>query len=254
MTNLPSPAIRFQNLSVSFDGIKVLDNITAEIPAGSVTALIGPNGAGKTTALKVILNKVPYSGKVQFLTAEGQSVTPRFGYVPQVLDFDRGIPMTVIDFLVMPHQKKPLWLGRRRALVEKAEENLSLVEAAHLAPRPLGKLSGGELQRVLLASALSGNPNLLLLDEPVSGIDIAGERLFCDLLESIHHRRHFTMVIVSHDLSVVTNHADHVICLNKSVICHGETARILTPENLQAVFGHHIEVVRYPHPEKHKHD
>ncbi len=243
-----SLSVHFQNVSVIIDGRKILDAINTEIPSGSVTALIGPNGAGKTTMLKVILGKISYLGNVIYKSDnKGELAVPRFGYVPQSMDFDRGQPMTVLDFLVMPYQRKPLWLGRRGNFVAKAKENLKIVESLHLTNYQVGKLSGGELQRVLLASALCGDPNLLLLDEPVSGIDIAGERLFCDLLESIQHQRRFTMIIVSHDLSVVSNHADHVICLNKSMICQGSTGEVLTPANLQVVFGHHTEIVRNPH-------
>ncbi len=242
-----SPSIHFKNVSVKFDGRQILDRITAEIPSGSVTALIGPNGAGKTTLLKVILGQIRYDGEVTFKSEAGELIAPRFGYVPQSMEFDRGLPMTVIDFLILPYQRRPLWLGRRSEFIGRAMENLKMVEAIHLAPQQIGKLSGGELQRVLLASALSGQPDLLILDEPVSGIDIAGERLFCDLLDSIQKKRHYTMIIVSHDLSVVSNHADYVICLNKNMVCQGATDDVLTPVNLQAVFGHHTEIVRNPH-------
>jgi zinc transport system ATP-binding protein len=240
-------AIHINNLSVRVDGRFIIENISTVIPSGSVTALIGPNGAGKTTLLKVILGQIKFDGEVSFLDENGKNMLPRFGYVPQTLDFDRGLPMTVLDFMILPLQNKPLWLGRKLKYKKTALEYLQMVEAAHLANRQIGKLSGGELQRVLLASAMSDNPNLLLLDEPVSGIDIAGERLFCDLLDSLYGRHKFTMVIVSHDLSVVSNHADRVICLNKSIICHGKANDILTPANLQAVFGHHTEIVRNPH-------
>jgi|WetSurMetagenome_2_1015567.scaffolds.fasta_scaffold108350_1 zinc transport system ATP-binding protein len=242
-----APAIHFKEISVAADGLKILDGINASIPASSVTALIGPNGAGKTTLLKVILGKIRFSGKLIFADSAGNQIAPNFGYVPQNMRFDRGLPVTVLDFLVMPYRSRPLWLGKKRAIVELALEHLNLVEAGHLSNRPLGKLSGGELQRVLLASALTGKPDLLLLDEPVSGIDISGEKLFCDLLDSIQKFRQFTMVIVSHDLSIVSNHADYVLCLNKKIICQGKTGDILTPENLQTVFGHHTEIVRDHH-------
>lgn len=238
------PSIHLRNVSVKLDGISIIDNINTVVPSGSVTALIGPNGAGKTTILKVILGKIHFSGEVFFHNEDNKRIFPRFGYVPQSMDFDRGIPMTVMDFLVMPFQRKPLWLGKKKSLAGLARDSLKSVEAAHLIGRQIGKLSGGELQRVLLASALLGEPNLLLLDEPVSGIDISGSRLFCDLLDSIQYQHHFTMVIVSHDLSVVSNHADWVICLNKSMICQGKTKDVLTPHNLQSVFGHHTEILR----------
>ncbi|MCX6827331.1 MAG: metal ABC transporter ATP-binding protein [candidate division Zixibacteria bacterium] len=236
------PTIYLKNITAKADRLKILENIDAVIPGGSVTALVGPNGAGKTTLLKVILGKAPFSGELQFKDAENKMVKPQFGYVPQSMDFDRGLPMTVLDFLVMPFQNRPLWLGKQSRLVETTLENLSLVEAEHLSRRQIGKLSGGELQRILLASALAGDPNLLLLDEPVSGIDISGEKLFCDLLDSIQHRRRFTMIIVSHDLSVVSNHAERVICLNRKLVCQGTTGEVLTPDNLRAVFGHHTEI------------
>jgi len=237
------PSVYFRDVTVVVEGVQLLGRVNAVIPGGSVTALIGPNGAGKTTLLKVLLGKRHYTGNVEFRDNDDKEVSPRFGYVPQSMEFDRGLPMTVLDFLVMPFQKRPLWLGRNTVHVHRALENLEIVEAAHLSGSQIGKLSGGELQRVLLASALLGDPNLLLLDEPVSGIDIAGEKLFCDLLDSIQHRKNFTMVIVSHDLSVVSNHADYVICLNKSLICQGKTEAVLTPANLLTVFGHHTEIV-----------
>ncbi len=238
------PSIHIDNLTVKVDGRAILENINTAIPAGSVTAIIGPNGAGKTTLLKVLLGQIRYAGEVSFRNSDGSMAKPKFGYVPQTLDFDRGLPMTALDFLILPLQKGPLWWGRKLRHVATALDNLKLVEASHLAKRQIGKLSGGELQRILLAAALSGKPNLLLLDEPVSGIDISGERLFCDLLDSIHLRQNFTMVIVSHDLSIVSNHADRVICINRGLVCHGSAAEVLTPSNLQAVFGHHTEIVR----------
>jgi zinc transport system ATP-binding protein len=242
-----APSIQCKNITVTADGLKILDSISTFIPESSVTAVIGPNGAGKTTLLKVLLGKINFSGQLNFVDSEGREIVPNFGYVPQNMNFDRGLPVTVIDFLVMPFRSRPLWMGKKKEIVELARENLNLVEAGHLVDRSLGKLSGGELQRVLLASALTGKPDLLLLDEPVSGIDISGEKMFCDLLDSIQKKKRFTMVIVSHDLSIVSNHAEYVLCLNKKMICQGKTAEILTPDNLQNVFGHHTEIVRRHH-------
>ncbi len=241
------PSVHIENLTVRVDGRSILEDINTVIRAGSVTAIIGPNGAGKTTLLKVILGQQKYAGTVSFKNSDGSHVKAEFGYVPQTLDFDRGLPMTALDFLILPLQKAPLWWGRKSQSVSTALENLKLVEAVHLANRQIGKLSGGELQRILLAAALSGRPNLVLLDEPVSGIDIAGEGLFCDLLDSIHLHENFTMVIVSHDLSIVSNHADRVICLNGKLVCDGPAADALTPSNLQAVFGRHTGVIKGAH-------
>ncbi len=117
--------------------------------------------------------------------------------------------------------------------------------AAHLAERPLGKLSGGELQRVLLALAIMDEPDILLLDEPVSGVDMAGGELFCDLIDELHRERRFTLVLVSHDLSVVTSHADHVICINKTVQCQGRTVEVLTKETISRVYGLHVGIYEH---------
>jgi zinc transport system ATP-binding protein len=118
-----------------------------------------------------------------------------------------------------------------------AEASLGKGGVGHLIDRQLGKLSGGELQRVLLALALRGDPDILLLDEPVSGVDVSGEELFCDFLHQVHRESRFSLLLVSHDLSVVTRHADRVICLNRSIVCQGATTEVLTPEALSAMYG-----------------
>ena len=229
-------AIRLEHVSVTRDGNTILDDITASVPKNSVTAVIGPNGAGKTTLLLAILGLVPREGRVIF---EKPASRMRLGYVPQRLDFDRATPVTVLDFLAMSHQRRPLWFGHTRRAKELAMTNLRRVQAEHLLGRPLGKLSGGELQRVQLALALQADPDVVLLDEPVSGVDVSGERLFCDILESVHQESHLTLVMVSHDLSVVSRHATHVICLNQKLQCTGTAPEVLTADNLAAIYGPH---------------
>jgi zinc transport system ATP-binding protein len=171
---------------------------------------------------------------------------PNIGYVPQFLDFDRGTPITVLDFLSLKDQRKPLWLGHQQKMKAAAMESLQWAGATNLINRPLGKLSGGETQRALLAFALLGRPDIILLDEPVSGVDAAGEEIFAELLRKLQADRHFTVVLVSHDLSVVTQHADRVICLNKTVRCVGRTIEVLTPENLARLYGPHVGLHYHP--------
>jgi zinc transport system ATP-binding protein len=246
--------LEIRNLSVRAGGREILSGIDADIRCGEVTALIGPNGAGKTTLLHAILGLVAYTGEIRFCRAEehGKGV-PRIGYVPQRIDLDRNAPMTVLDFFALSSQRYPVFLGHSRKSRTDAEAALAKGGAGHLIHRPLGKLSGGELQRVLLALALRGSPDILLLDEPVSGVDVSGEELFCDFLEQVHRESRFSLLLVSHDLSVVTRHADRVICLNRSIVCQGATTQVLTPENLSAMYGSGAHLASHGHADGHGH-
>jgi zinc transport system ATP-binding protein len=158
-----------------------------------------------------------------------------------------------LDFFALSSQRFPVFLGRSRKSRADAEAALNRGGSGHLIDRPLGKLSGGELQRVLLALALRGDPDILLLDEPVSGVDVSGEGLFCDFLDQIHRESRFSLLLVSHDLSVVTRHADRVICLNRSIVCQGATTEVLTPETLSAMYGSGAQLFSHGHADGHGH-
>jgi zinc transport system ATP-binding protein len=239
------PAVRLDEVCVTRDGVCILHRVKAEIPEGRVTAIIGPNGAGKSTLLHAMLGLAPCIGKVEFLCANGK---PKIGYVPQRLDFDRQAPISVLDFLSLTQQRRPLWLGIAKHSREKALKSLARVQAEDLIHSPLGKLSGGELQRVQLALALMHDPDLVFLDEPISGIDMAGEKLFCDLLEAIQQSsggKRLTVVLVSHDLEVVAKHCSHVICLKKAVLFEGPPRQVFTEENLKRAYGLHMGMCRH---------
>lgn len=224
-------------------GLRILDAVSATVPRGSCTAIVGPNGAGKTTLLLALLGDLPYLGRIDFPgRAEGQR--PRIGYVPQKLDFDRGQPITVREFLALGLQRRPLWFGVAGRWRRKAHDKLAQVQALHLASRRLGALSGGELQRVLLALALLQEPELLVLDEPEAGVDFHGGFIFCELLDSLRKEQHFTQLMVSHDLSTITHHATHVICLKHGVVAEGPPKEVLTPNNLGITFGLHMGLVK----------
>ena len=248
-------AIRLDGVTVRRHKVTVLTDVTASIPQGGVTAIIGPNGAGKTSLLLAMLRLIPHSGRITMRSRAGTD-RPTIGYVPQRLDFDRAVPVTVLDFLVMGRQRWPVWFGVARSARESARKHLGRVGAAELIDRPIGKLSGGELQRVQLALALQADPDIVLLDEPVSGVDMAGERLFCDMLEQVQQESRFTMVMVSHDLSVVSRHATHVICLNRRLQCQGSAPEVLSAENLAAIYGPHAGIYDHhgPIPHGHSHD
>ena len=241
--NDPSAAIVFDNVSVTLDGVSILESVNATVPKGSTTALIGPNGAGKTTLLLALLGQIPHGGTIRLSNGGASRRTPRIGYVPQHLDFDRGTPVTVMESMVMGLQRMPLWFGATRTFRQKARAVLAEVRVDQLSDRHLGVLSGGELQRVLLALAIVQEPDILILDEPASGVDVAGEDLLCELLENLHRRHGFTQVMVNHDLSNVLAHASHVICLNRRVIASGPVATTLTDETLAKTFGIHLGLV-----------
>ncbi len=236
---IEAPAIAFDNVSIRLEGVSILEGITASVPRGSCTAVVGPNGAGKTTLLLALLRQLPFTGRIRIAgTDDGDS--PRIGYVPQRLQFDRGLPMTVREFLVMGLQRRPLWLGTRRVHRKTVRELLAAVRCEQLETRALGVLSGGELQRVLLALALERTPDLLVLDEPAAGVDVQGGLLFCEVLERLRKEQGFTQLMVSHDLATVTHHATHAILLNRHVVAEGSPQEVLTPENLSTVFGLHM--------------
>ncbi len=239
-------AVILDDVSVTLGGRVILDNLNASIEKGVLTAVMGPNGAGKTTLLHAILGLLPYKGNIYF-GREGNSRRPTIGYVPQRLDLDRGSPITVRDFLCSVLTHKPLWFGVSRRTEQRTLAALERLGMAAIFHSPMGKLSGGETQRVLLAQALLANPAVLLLDEPAAAVDIAGEALFCDILDEVSREAAITTLLVSHDLSVVTTHAKNVLCLNKNIICHGPVAQVMTDDNLKRVFSPHAQVFTHSH-------
>jgi len=235
-------AVRFEHVTVEANGVTILRDITASVPLGSCTMVVGPNGAGKTTLLRALLGHVRYSGSIAI--ARGRDGKPlRVGYVPQRLHFDRGLPLTVAELLVSPLQRSPIWLGLTDKTRSRARAVLAMVQGEALENKPLGGLSGGELQRVLVALALLNEPELLVLDEPTAGMDVRGEKVFCELVEDLRRQRGFTQIMVSHDIATVTFHATHVLCLNKELIAEGPPQEVLTRDNLKAIFGVHLGLV-----------
>jgi zinc transport system ATP-binding protein len=216
--------------------------------------LIGPNGAGKTTLLQAILGQVPYDGEIGSAAPRSTGRgPPASGTSRQHLEFDRETPLTVLDFFALSAQRRPVFLGISAAARRSAGESLERAGVAHLLGHPLGKLSGGELQRVLFALALHDSPDILLLDEPVSGVDLAGGEQFCEFLSQVHRGSRFSLLLVSHDLSVVTRHADRVICLNRRIVCQGATTEVLTAGNLASMYGDDAHLFRHSRADGHGH-
>ncbi len=233
------PAVEFRDVTVAVDGVRILESVSAAIPRGSTTAIIGPNGAGKTTLLLALLGQIGYEGSIR-LSPSRRGSPARIGYVPQRLTFDRGMPLTVMELMTMGHQRRPLWLGCSRKARAHATEHLAIVEAEQLKHKPVGGLSGGELQRVLLALAIAEDPDILILDEPSAGVDIGGENLLCELFDRLRTEHGYTQILVTHDLSIVTAHATDVICLNRRVTGSGPVRSTLSEDVLAATFGVHL--------------
>lgn len=213
---------KLESFGVTIGKTEILRDIHLHIHCGELIALIGPNGAGKTTLLKAILGEIPHTGELRFLDARNcQARKPIVGYVPQKIDFDTGAPVSVLDLFSAALSSRPVCLGHSRRLHERAAANLARVQADHLLKRRLGDLSGGELQRVLLALALDPKPDLLLMDEPVSGIDAHGRELFYDMVSDLRRHYDLSIILVSHDLALVSHYAERVVLLNRTVLCDG---------------------------------
>lgn len=246
LCSLETCSLAIRDLGVTINRVKALEDVSFDVRCGEVTAIIGPNGAGKSTLLKAILGLVPYSGHVHFChnTRHGGGA-PRIGYMPQKLDFDRSMPLTVLEFFAMASRSRPAFIGVTKAVRERSEKSLAAVESEHLIDRQLGGLSGGELQRVLFALATDPLPHILIMDEPIAGIDVAGEALLHEMISRMRGNMELSVIVVSHDLSMVTKLTDHVICLNRKVICQGSAENILTAETIQQTFGGHVGFYRH---------
>lgn len=230
---------KIRNLSVKKHGDIILHDVSLDVHHGEILALIGRNGAGKSTLLRALLGRIPYTGQVTFIDADGKKIDrPRIGYVPQNLVFDRSAPITVADMLCANTGLFPVWLGHKKDALARAEDLLSSVGApVSLLSKRLGSLSGGEMQRVLLAFALEPKPDLLLLDEPVSAVDRKGIELFYKLVTSMRAEHHMPIILVSHDLSHVERYATRAALLNRTILVSGTVADVMKTPEVRETFG-----------------
>ncbi|HTT69780.1 MAG TPA: metal ABC transporter ATP-binding protein [Anaeromyxobacteraceae bacterium] len=228
--------LEVESLSVRFGSSEVLKRLHFAVPEGSALAIIGPNGAGKTVLLKALIGAVPYTGTVRW--AKGA----RIGYIPQKLDIHRDLPLTGLDLL------------RAKAVVARASEAeisraLGLVQLeAAMVDQPVGTFSGGQFQRLLLAGALIGSPSVLLFDEPTAGIDEPGEGLLYEMIHRLQQEERLTLLLISHELSLVYRYATNVLCLSRTASpCFGPPREILTTGNLEQTYG--MPVMYHRHDE-----
>jgi zinc transport system ATP-binding protein len=233
------PAIDVKGLTLAYDSTPVVNEVSFQVRQGEIAAIIGPNGSGKSTLLKAILGLIaPRTGEVRIFDKHLHAVRDLIGYVPQRFDFDRQFPITVREFMDLarhPHCPK-----------SRIEEKLREVGFPHrLHGANIGSLSGGQLQRVLIAQAILNNPALLLLDEPSSGIDIAGEANFYEIIEHLNTQHDVTVLLVSHDIAMISDLVDNVICVNRKLVCYGPPSTALTAKQIGELFG---PAKLYDHP------
>jgi ABC-type Mn2+/Zn2+ transport system ATPase subunit len=244
MNSAANPVIELEKVSVALGGRIVLEDITFQVLPGEFLAVLGPNGSGKTTLLRTILGQIqPMSGKVVVFGKSPDQLNAertRIGYVPQIETVDRNFPIHVEDLVLMGRYAR-LGLLRRPAKLDRdaAREAMARVGIEHLADRAFAELSGGERQRAFLARALTGEPEVLLLDEPTAGVDLAAAE---DFYQQIHHLQddlNLTLMMVSHDVGVVSKHVHQIACLNRVLVAHGRPEEALTPDALRCMYGKH---------------
>ncbi len=230
--------IKINHLSVTISGQEILTDINLHIHCGTLNAVIGKNGAGKSTLVRAVLGSLPHTGSIEFKDREdGRLQKLKIGYVPQSINIEKGTPVSVYDLMAGFQSRFPVFLHKRAKLYEDIKERLSVFEADYLIDKQVCNLSGGELQRVLLSLAVMDEPNLLLLDEPVSGMDQNGMELFYHLMDYLKKHFDLAVILISHDLDYVARYADWVVLLDQTVLKQGPPKEVYRSSEFQQVFG-----------------
>lgn len=245
---------QMENVTVRYRGIAALDNVSLQIQAETITGLIGPNGAGKTTLLKAFVGLVkPDAGRVSVFGHPPGKAHNLIGYVPQLIRVESNFPVQVRE-VVMMGRYGLIGSGRfpksddRKAV----EEAMARVNIGELANKRFGALSGGEKQKTLIARALSSRPRLLLLDEPTTGVDSPSQDSFYQLLHELKKGLGMTILLVSHDIGVITSHADDLICINQKVYCHGDPGDVVGKGLIGEAYGCEAEILLHGHSAPHR--
>jgi zinc transport system ATP-binding protein len=224
--------LKVKNLNVKLEREEVIKDLSFEVKEGDALSILGPNGAGKTTLFKALLGILPYKGEIKWRK------DLKIGYVPERLPYIKDVLISIGEFLSL----KGVSGKETKEILNLVGLNGSFLE------KGIGEVSSGQFQRILVAWALIGNPNVLLFDEPMAGLDIIGEETIYELLAKLRRDRNLTILLISHDLSIVYKFSNYVICLNKCPLCRGVPREVLNPETLQKLYG--SEVKFYEH---HKH-
>ena len=228
-----------QGLKVKFNSHTIVDDVSFDVVRDSTLAIIGPNGAGKTVLFRAILGLIPYNGKVTW--AEGVKI----GYVPQKLFVAKDFPLTVSEFLHFKESDHKRVHAILSSVGFKDVQDSHIHNDTRVLRTKLGALSGGELQRVLIAYALLGKPNVLLFDEPTSGVDVSAEETIYSLIDKLKAEKDLTIIFISHELQVVYKYADSVLCLNKEKICFGPPREVVDKESLTKLYGEDVSIYQH---------
>lgn len=231
-----SCCLRVENMSVQIGSDAILKDMNLHIHCGEMVALIGPNGAGKSTFLKAILGQREYEGVIAFSEPGQRSKKPRIGYVPQSPAFDPSDPVSVADLFACCMSKRPAFLGLGKSMENTVLECLDLVHGKDLIHKRIGTLSGGELQRVLLALALEPMPNILILDEPLSGVDVEGMETLMDMLDEIRKEYDLSILMTTHDFGMLERYADQVVLIDHGIKIQGTPKTVLNSEEFRQAF------------------
>ena len=230
--------VKLNNVGIQQNGKWLVKGVSLEVEKGKIVTLIGPNGSGKSTTAKIAL------GIYKNIEGNVEKLTNNIGYVPQKISIDWTLPLRVKDFMVLTDNIKD----------ELIDEALSLTGVIHLKKKNLGNLSGGEFQRVLLARAISKKPELLVLDEPVQGVDFTGEIALYELIKKISEKLNCGILLISHDLHTVMSATDHVVCLNGHVCCSGSPKDVARNNEYKALFGEQASQTLSVYEHKHDHE
>jgi zinc transport system ATP-binding protein len=223
------PVVEVRNLTVVLDGERVVDHLSFTLPRAKMTAVVGPNGAGKTTLLRALLGLVRYEGEITW--QPGVSIS----YVPQRFSVPASAPITVLEFFLL--KAAGFWWPRKSFVDEVARELGQVGLGRHVLDKPLGRLSGGELQRLLLVWALLKRPDVLLFDEPTASVDVGFAETIYAIMHRLTQERGTTILLISHDLNVVFRYVTNVLCLNRQLFCQGPPTEALTPAEMKHLFG-----------------
>jgi zinc transport system ATP-binding protein len=227
--------LKVKNLSVKLNGDEIIKNLSFEVKQGEFFTILGPNGSGKTTLFRALLGLIPHPGEISW-----SQKNPKIAYLPERLSRlkFKELPISIREFFRFKESSD-----------EKIFEMLKLtgLNDSKILEKSPGNLSSGQFQRLLIGWGLIGSPQVLFFDEPTSGIDVGGEETIYSLLHKIWKERNFTILLISHDLNIVYRFSTNVLCLNKKAVCFGPPREILTPENLEKLYGAEIKFYKHSH-------
>ena len=237
--------IKIRDLHFNYGDVPILEDINIDIQQKEFIGMVGPNGSGKTTLLKIILGLlVPDHGTVEVLGKPPVQSVKNVGYMPQFAPFTRDFPISVEETVLMGRLGKTSSMGFfSKEDKQLAAESMEAVEVLDLRKRSIGSLSGGQLQRALIARALTCNPEIMILDEPTANVDMKVEKDIFDLLKKLNEK--ITIIVVTHDIGFISQYIDRVACINRTLICHPTSE--LTGETIENLYGTHVHMVHHHH-------